>query len=212
MQQQAVQLARLRSDNEQFSNLAALASSPSANTQDELLRLRGQVAALRQQTNGLAALREEDRRLQASLRTAQIRTNSAFFQPEGLLEEARMRTGFGKQLALALMQYASDHREEFPTNFAAAAAYLSKLTGSETNLTPDQFEIVYRGTRDALSKYAHPGDILLLREKQPWKTTAGQWAKVYAFVNGAAMPLCAADGRFETWEKERIIPPTPAKE
>ncbi len=82
---------------------------------------------------------------------------------------------------------------------------------SETSFATGQFEIVYRGSRTALSKYAQPGSILLFKERAPWKTSAGQWAKVYAFCDGGRMALSAADGNFEPWEKEHTVPPGSTK-
>lgn len=66
LEQQAGQVAQLQAEQERLSNRVALASRPAANTPDEVQKLRDEVALLEGQAKGLAALREEQRRLQAS--------------------------------------------------------------------------------------------------------------------------------------------------
>ena len=64
--------AELTAENERLSNLVVLARPPLSDEQfRELLRLRGEVAMLRQQTNAVPQLRKENRRLAARLATAQ---------------------------------------------------------------------------------------------------------------------------------------------
>ena len=204
LRQQVVQLAQLQGEHDRLANTIALYSGPSVNNQDELLRLRNQ-------TNNMAVLRETRRQLQASLGRARQRTDGNISQPPGLLDEARARVAYCGELALALMKYASDHQDQFPTNFEQAASYLSARLKNETNFTTGQFEIVYRGSRKSLSKFAHPGGILLIKERKPWKTVAGQWAKVYAFCDAGRVALSAADGNFEAWEKEHTVLPESSK-
>src|SRR5437667_890534 len=63
-------MARLIGSNEQLSNLLAQAKSPPSLTDDqsrELLRLRGQVGVLRQQSRELETVREENRQARAAL-------------------------------------------------------------------------------------------------------------------------------------------------
>jgi RNA polymerase sigma factor (sigma-70 family) len=211
LRQQAVQLTQLQGEHERLANISALANGSSENNQDELLRLRDEVARLRSQTNNLASLRETRRQLEASLGMARQRTDGNISQPPGLLEEARARVGYCGQLALALREYAADHQGQFPTNFEQAASFVSARLKNETNFTTSQFEIVYRGSETSLSKFAQPGSILLSKEKNPWKTAAGQWAKVYAFCDAGCVALSAADGNFEDWEKQHTVLPESAK-
>jgi hypothetical protein len=74
LQQQADQAAEQRAENEHLSRMVAQANAAHALTNNqlsELLRLRGEVGLLRGQSNELATLREENRRLQAGLAAGQ---------------------------------------------------------------------------------------------------------------------------------------------
>jgi hypothetical protein len=203
LQQQADQLAQLTAENERLANLVR----PPANSQEELLRLRNEAAELRNQA---AMVRDENRQLQAALLRAQLRTNALTWQPEGILVEAKDKLSYCAQLSLAMAQYAADHQDQFPTNFAQAATEVTaelealfKKQPNLTNFTTDQFEIVYQGSR-RLPNFAN--NIILIREKKPWKSAAGHWAKVYFYANGGGTALSAADGDFEAYEKQHIIP------
>lgn len=68
LQQQQTRLNQLAADNERLSNLVAQANSPQSapeQSNSELLRLRGEVGLLRQQSRDLAKLQEENHQLRA---------------------------------------------------------------------------------------------------------------------------------------------------
>jgi len=209
LQHQADQLSRLQAENERLSNLAAQTGAP--NQLNDLLRLRGEVGLLRKQTNDLAMLQEENRQLQTSLLKARQDLRNTNSLPTIWSVEARAKSSYTRQLSLALMLYASENHDHFPTNFDQAAKFVAAETKGETNLTTSQFEVVYQGSQTALAKYARPGKIMLIREKQPWKNTDGNWVKVYVFSDGHGEMYSAADGNFEAWEKQHIILPESPK-
>ena len=204
--QQAIQLDRNKTENARLSDLAALAARPTVNNQEELHRLQTEVAVLRQRTNGIVKLRDEAGRLQASLNDIRRDPQSVGTQPTVPSEEARTRTRYSMQLALAAMQYASDNGGQFPTHLTQAAKYFSAEVNEAPNLTFDQFEIVYTGSRTALAKYAHPGSLILVRQRQPWKNADGKWAKAYAFTDGSGQVVSVPAGNFEVWEKQHTVP------
>ena len=217
LQQQANYMVQLRSENQRLSSLAVLTNRSPANSPAELQRLRDEVAAFRGRASDLAALREEDRQLQATL----AKTRKELFYPDRRpippTEETKARTWYCMNLAVALLDYALDHQGRIPGNFDQAAKSISERFISEgieqkTNLTLAQFEIVYQGSRDALTNYAHPGGILLVRERQPWKHPDGRWMKVYAFTDGTGTVHSEPKDQFEAWEKRRILPSTLSKE
>ena len=73
LEPQLEEMARLIGSNEQLSNLLAQAKSRRSLTDDrsrELLRLRGQVGVLRQQSRELETVREENRRARAALESS----------------------------------------------------------------------------------------------------------------------------------------------
>ena len=217
LQQQAEQMVQLQSENQRLANLAALPDRSPASRRAELQRLRDEVAASRRQANDLAALREEGRQLQASL----AKTRQELFYPDrrpiSPTEETKARTRYCMNLAVALLEYASDHQEQIPSNFDQAAKsiterFISEGIEQKSNLAPAQFEIVYHGSRDALTNYAHPEGILLVRERQPWKHPDGRWMKVYAFTDGSGTVHSEPKDQFEAWEKRHILPSAPSKE
>jgi hypothetical protein len=206
LRQQEIQLDRSKTENARLLDLAALAAWPTVNNREELQRLQTEVAALRQQTNAVVKLRDQASRLRASLSDIRRNPESVNTQPTVRSEAAKIRTRYSMQLALAAMEYASDHDGQFPTNLSQAAQYFSPEVKDAANLTVDQFEIAYTGSRTALAKYAHPGSLILVRQRQPWKNTDGKWAKAYAFTDGSGQVISVPDGDFEAWEKQHTAP------
>ncbi len=221
--QQADQLARLQAANERLSNLTAAASRPALNSQDELQTLRDEVAGLRKQASDLAALREEDRQLQAALNRARTKFREDLHGPKDQQTaespELNARTDYCMRLGGAMKMYARQHGQ-FPTNLAQVAGIMSGEYGNRTNFTgftPDQFEIVFQGLPPAPDKYAppdkyaHPNDIIWIREKRPWRNADGKWVKVYTMVGGIGMVHSEVDGNFTAWENRRIVLPEASK-
>ena len=79
LRQQFDQMASLAAENERMSNLVAKASRSQALPDDqsrELLRLRGEVGVLRQQSKELETLREDTRQARAALESSLKRQNA----------------------------------------------------------------------------------------------------------------------------------------
>ena len=147
LRQQQTQLTALIEENKRLSNLAA-SSSLSSNQPEELQRLRAEAAALQQPTSTVARLREENRRLQASVAKPPT--------PLQMREEAIARMEFSKNWMLAFILYAEKHQDQFPTDFGQAKDFLPEQAKAETNVTTDQFEIVYQGKwRDVKKPVGH---------------------------------------------------------
>ncbi len=193
--QQQTQLTALIEENKRLSNLAA-SSSLSSNQPEELQRLRAEAAALQQPTSTVARLREENRRLQASV--AKPPTSLQ------MREEAIARMEFSKNWMLAFVLYAEKHQDQFPTDFGQAKDFLPEQAKAETNVTTEQFEIVYQGKWGEVKK---PSDTIILREKQAQQSPSGNWTRAYGFADGHSEIHSAADGSFELWEKDRILTP-----
>lgn len=193
--QQQTQLTALIEENKRLSDLAA-SSLLSSNQPEELQRLRAEAAALQQPTSTVATLREENRRLQASVASPPT--------PLEMREEAIARMEFSKYWMLALIQYAGEHQDQLPTEFDQAKDFLPQQARAETNVTTDQFEIVYQGKWRDVKK---PSDTIILREKQARQSPYGNWTRAYGFADGHSEIHSAADGNFEPWEKDRILTP-----
>jgi len=171
----------------------------------ELLRLRGQVGVLRQQTNDLVRVRTQDR-LRAVLSRAPDDRGEAARDPE---EERRMlKPRTAKVLTMPLLLYASDHDGQLPATFEMAASSFSQafqmdpFLPSESELwkASEEFEIVYRGSRKDLTNAA---STILIRERQARQRPDGQWEKAYGFGDGHGEVRVEASNNFEPWERQR---------
>src|SRR6188474_1782809 len=89
----------------------------------ELLRLRGQVGVLRQQTNDLLRVRREDR-LRAVVFSAPRQDPDAARDAEE--ERRNLKPRVAKVLTLPLLMYASDNDGQFPATFEMAAAFFTQ--------------------------------------------------------------------------------------
>jgi RNA polymerase sigma factor (sigma-70 family) len=181
-----------------------LRSANPLSNQGELSRMRAEVAALRQQRADLAKLEAESQSLRTALRQARGELSTAATPASPTPPEAMARSRYCRDLGMAMRLYASDHQDRLPTSFAEVTTYLSEVT-KETNLVPAQFEIVFHGALDDLTNYAHPGGILLVREKVPLKSPDGRWYKGYGFADGSGSVHAEKDGNFTAWEEKRII-------
>lgn len=121
---------------------------------------------------------------------------------------------FGHRWLGAFRAYANKHRDQFPTSFEQAAAFMPADYKAEASLIADQFEIVYQGS----TALPNGEEVVVLREKEPWQDSDGKSVKIYAFVDGhsqvVAMPSrWTVGGRqvsydtFEAFENDHIIPP-----
>jgi RNA polymerase sigma factor (sigma-70 family) len=195
LRQQQSQVAALQAEHGRLLKLAA-GSSLSSNQPKDLQRLRAEIAALQPQTSVVARLREENRRLKAS--------TTGPLTPLQAREEMIARLNFSRQWMLAFIMYAEDNQDQFPRDFDQAKAFLPKPAKSDTNVTTDQFEIVYQGKWRDLK---NPAKVVILRERQAHQMPDGKWGKAYAFADGHSETHSEPDGNFEAWEKERIVPP-----
>ena len=200
LRQQTQQFAVLFAENERLSNLVAKANSQGARDQSsELLKLRGEVGVLtRQLTEAATQPRSK----------APVSQPQATADPEELQKEVAIgKMNYTKGWMLAFMQYADDHRGAFPTNFEMATPYLGGWTNE--SLTPEQFQIVYQGSRNAIT---NPQSVIVVREKDAWQALDGGWLRAYAFADGHSEIHRADDGNFQSWEAQHIIAPRPGGE
>lgn len=195
LRQQSEQFATLSAENERLSNLLAKANSPVAPEElSELLKLRGEVGGLRRQLAEAA---------KQGTTKASVPPPSAAQDPiEQQKEAAIEKMNYTKGWMLAFMQYADEHQGTFPTNFDMATTYLGGWTNA--NMTPDQFQIVYQGPRDAIT---NPQSVIVVREKDAWQALDGGWLRAYAFADGHSEIHKAPDGNFQPWEAKHMLLP-----
>jgi RNA polymerase sigma factor (sigma-70 family) len=198
----AQQMAQLQADNLALSNQVAGSGESRSLPGDqlnELLKLRGEVGVLRQQTNQLARVRAENQRLQMAQR-AQFQAVTADAQ-EQERQAAFVKMNNAKQGMLAFVMFAADNGNQFPTNFDQASFYLKDdlMQQIETN-----FEIAYSGS---MTNVAAPATTIVLKEKQAWQSGDGKWLKTYGFADGHAELHTEPNGNFDDWERQRTIAP-----
>lgn len=193
------QIAQLKSANP---DAPAIDSKPTSSDDfNELLRLRGEVSALRAKTNQIARLQQQNQQLQDSLTNAvQARQRSAAQADEQRTQErafSLLQINTAKVSVLGMMMYAADHNGTIPTNFdfSQADSYFG-ADGYKTNLSA--FDIVYRGP---LSNIANPASAIVVRSLQPWPSN-GKWAKAYGFADGHAEVHSVPDGNFDEFEQQ----------
>jgi hypothetical protein len=195
------QIAQLKSDTPD----TAAADSKPVNSDDfnELLRLRGEVSALRTQTNQIAKLQQQNQQLQDSLTNAiQTRQQSATQDPDQRAQERAfgiLQINTAKVSVLGMIMYAEEHNDTVPAAFNSpdATNYFPQ-EGYNTNL--GAFEIVYHGT---MGNVANPSSAVVVRSIQPWMSN-GKWAKAYGFADGHAEVHSVPDGNFDDWEQQHV--------
>jgi hypothetical protein len=209
LRQQVEQMANLEAENDRLSNLVVRAQSATSDDQlRELLRLRGEVGMLRSQTNELERLRNENRRLQASpAKTGPNPEAQAVDSDSAQRERAIAKMNDAKLLVLGQLMYADDNTQQVARSLDQLEPYLHPMTPSLT--ATNQFELVFQGS---FQDIRNPAQTIVLREKQGWQASDGSWHRAYGFADGHSELHRAADGDFETWEKQHMFSPPPASQ
>ncbi len=199
LRRQSAELAQQQAEHERLTALAQ-GDGARANTLEDLARIRTEVESLRQQTSALELTRRSGtpRGPNPSTSLLQIREQEQEWRIE--------RLNFTKRWLVAFHMFATDNSEQFPTNFDEARAYFPAVAAVDTNLTTEQFEIVYRGS---LTNLTSPAQTVVLREKQPSRGSDGGWSRAYGFADGHSEISMSADRNFEEWEKRHIISSQP---
>jgi hypothetical protein len=204
LRERVEEMAPLREENQQLSGQLKSAAEASEATSSELARLRAQIVTLRQLERQNASRRSEQQSHKAT--AARQPDDSPFERFFGPGSEARVHDA--KVWGFALMAYAGEHQDQFPASLQEASLFLGPddLTPeqkAQTALTADRFEILYQGRREDMTN-PPPEGAIMLREKQPWRTAKGEWARAYVYGSGAAIIHTEPDGNFEKWEGPRI--------
>lgn len=189
----------------------------------ELVRLRVEAEALRNQTNELEKRRAENSQLRNSNSASSpgllrkdydalfsTAIESKFKDPtnpskhlEELNRRERRKWWDVRNISMGLYHYAREHNGEYPTDIETAKPYI--WNNAEKSPAIEPFELVYQGSVDELSNIPSH-DIALIRERQPWVSTSGKWARFYGMVGGSTR-IVESDDNFQSWEAEHIIPP-----
>lgn len=199
------QIAQLQTDNENFSNRLAEIGDAKKLSDDqfnELLKLRGEVGVLRQQTNELEKLVEENHRLHSQIAAEQNQSAPLSPEEKSELDSWHLNNAMRK-LGLAMRIYAGDHNGNFPTDFSQLTTNYLTLTSTgklHGDYGLNDFEIINAGL-------AHDGDsnIVILRERIPRRESDG-WVREYGFADASVTSRFSADGNYDVWEKQHSPP------
>ncbi len=206
--QQADRLTELTAENRRLSNLVAQATPPLSDEQfRELMRLRGEVGMLRQQTNAVRRLQEENRRLEARLTSSQdrpTRMTRVEFEQELMTETREAMRNICLELPLALQSYASDHTNQAPADLLQLRNY-SPFSG-EPIVGLYSFKFV-----SGPPPVVVPAEALILRETGSHQRPDGKWARFYAYGDGRIVEATSEDGNFDAWEKQQGNPPSASR-
>jgi len=206
LRQSLEQMNYLMAENDRLSNsLAHTSNSLSEDQKRDLLRLRGEVASLRKQTNALATLQEANRRLREAQAQNAKRENTS--QPEETpdlwRQTAIAKINDSRMVVLAMIMHAERNGGLITTNFNDLTNFLhsadSKFTGT------NDFELLYSGKLDLLT---NPSSIIVIRERTATLDNQGRWVKAYGFADGhSEYHKAEPDGNFERWERLHLPPP-----
>lgn len=208
LRRQAGQLAELTAENEHLSKLAAdtKTNALSRDQLTELLRLRGQIRNLHEQTNAIQRLQKENQGLQAGLDTGQnpkVAQSEAELSKELAAETIDAMRNVFAELQSALKKFAEDHKGRAPNDFYHLRNYFPVSAGKRM---PGLYTFEF--IRD---EAPHPEDVLILREERTRRTPDGKEARVYAFSDGTVVEVYQADSNdFDAWEKAHMVLPSAA--
>jgi RNA polymerase sigma factor (sigma-70 family) len=123
-------IAQLSADDESPSNIVqAKEDAPLSSDQlAELLRLRDEVGALRQQTNELAKLREENQDLLSRIAQQSEATTNQMSEEDQYILRQKHTSDAMRTVLMAIKNYASNHGGQYPVSFDQLTAFGSLQT------------------------------------------------------------------------------------
>jgi RNA polymerase sigma factor (sigma-70 family) len=200
LQQQEAQLQTEKADlSHQLANVSDSSKLTDAQF-NELLKLRGEVSVLRQQTGELAKLRDQNSQLQTAINNTQNQATAISTADKFRLQEWHTIDTM-KYLGLSMNLYASDHSDTFPTNFDQLAEELGDATNATDRVPLDTFEFVNAG----LVSRNYP-QAIMLRERAARQTPDGQWEREYGLTDGSVQTEYSKDGNFDAYEQQHMVP------
>lgn len=197
------EVTQLQTNNANLSQHAVPATSPQTLADGqlkELLRLRGEVGRLRDQTNSLGVLINDRTKGEAAHSTDQSTPDDEQQQQQKEMADAKMSDA--KVMALAEIMFAQSNQGQLATNLDQLNSY---VTNSSLSLTgTNSFDLVYNGPLNGLT---NSGSILMLRESEPWQTSSGTWGRSYVFVDGHAEIHVEPSDNFDDFESQHTVSP-----
>ncbi len=165
---------------------------------NELLRLRGAVGMLRQQTNQLGKLLASKANQVQYLQPSE--ENISAQEHEKRVAIAKMNDA--DSFTLGIIMYAHDNQGQIATNIDQIAPYLTNSTSIPTGT--NSFELVYHGSLDGLTD---PKSVILIQESLAMQTSSGRWVKTYGFADGHSEVRGEPFDNFDAFEQQHSVPP-----
>ena len=192
------QIEGMKSNEDSLSNQLADAGNAKKLSTDEfneLLRLRGEVGLLRQQTNQLGHLREQNQQLQSQ---AVLNAEQIAFQSHQT-DIVKMT----EQLTLAERIYAYNHNDQYPTNLDQMFAE-GELTTTNFNggVTTGDLEFMNSGLLNL-----HWPEVISFRERTARQSPDGGWVRVYGFADGSVRVISSPDDNYDAFEQQHAPSP-----
>jgi hypothetical protein len=201
------QLAQLKTDNESLSNrLTATGDSKSLSSAqlNELLKLRGEVGMLHQRTNELGKLWQENQQLRNEVMAAH--QEPVQLPTQGQYEWHQTNTmNAAKLVLLGMLLFSGDNHDQFPTNFSQISDLTKGMTNQTGGIGTGGFEFLNAG----LAASNQNANRTILRERIPFRTTDGKWARIYGFGDGHVEEQISEDGNFDAFEQKYMVSPPP---
>ncbi len=201
------QAAEQAATNAQQALAAANATAQNDPRLAELVRLRGEVAALRRSQAELTTKNAQLTQAVQQSAAVKAQADQATAEKDALKEQAIAKMNYTKQWLLAFIMFAQDHNGQLPKTFQDANAYIQDANGNSPinqsgDLKPDQFEIMYQG---ALKAIQNPAQTILIREVQPFAGPDGAGMnRTYGFADGHVEVHHADNGDFGPWESTHL--------
>jgi RNA polymerase sigma factor (sigma-70 family) len=173
---------------------------PAGGANDELLKLRGEVAVLREQ----AAAANEQARVAEQKLAAEISARQQFVGHQTETMNA------AKQVGLAMRIWANDNNGLYPTNLLDLTNELALHTDASGAINfqignVDLFSFEYPNVNGFVQD--HP-NIVAGREHLARQAPDGTWQRIYLFGDGSVQTATSFNGDFSGWEKANtFIPP-----
>jgi len=200
LQQQNEQLASLASENSRLSNQLAQAGNSQSLSQQQLqdlLKLRSEVSALKGQLAEAAKI--------SALAQKQSAPPSTPADPQEeerqqalARQQAIAKMGYSRSWVMASILYAEQNGGQYPASLGQAATFIPDDHKDEVLLATNQFELVYQGSRSAIT---NPSSTIVIREIP----VAGSTLRAYGFADGHSEIHKEETGDFSAYEAQHII-------
>ena len=208
----SLQLTQLQTDNESLSNrLAAIGDAKSLSDKEfnELLRLRGEVGLLRQQTNVLGTL------LASQTRTVQemLRLEGNILANEHWKEIGIAKLNDARAYVLGILMFRDDNQGQLPASIDQITRYLTNTSSSKYSSAKypipiltgtNRFDIVHLASLDGLTNWS---SIIVLKESQAWQSGEGKWSKTYGFADAHTEVHPETNDNFDEIEQLHSVSP-----